>query len=120
MQPTHHPSISVWRAEFTDRETERAYRADVQPRMARQLRTALCIWAGLLVLFVLPDYQALGAGSSVFWILTAYRAFTVALLVLGVYTLHRRPHLAPQGSLAMWLELVGFPFFFLFQLLPAL
>src|SRR3990167_8801227 len=54
------PPISLWRAEFTDAATEQAYRADVQGRMARQLRIALWVWATLLMLFALPDYQALG------------------------------------------------------------
>lgn len=114
MQPDFIPSISLWRGEFTDDKTELAYRADVQPVMARQLRTALWIWAALMLLFALPDYQALG-GSSVFWTLTAYRGAMVVLLLLGVHALRRRPHLAPQGYLTMWLEMVGFPFFFLFQ-----
>jgi diguanylate cyclase (GGDEF)-like protein len=116
MQPDFTPSISLWRGEFSDGPTELAYRADAQPAMARQLRTALCIWAGLMLLFALPDYQALG-GSSVFWTLTAYRGAIVVLLLLGFLALRQRPHLAPQGYLTMWLEMVGFPFFFLFQLL---
>lgn len=110
------PPLSLWRAEFTDAATEQAYRADVQHRMARQLRIALWVWAALLMLFALPDYQALG-GSRVFWTLLGYRAATALLLLMAAQALHTRPHLAPQGRLAMVLEMVGYPFFFLFLFL---
>lgn len=110
------PRISLWRAEFIDAHTETAYRADVQERMARQQRIALWVWAGLLLLFALPDYQALGA-SPVFWALLAYRAGTAALLLAGAHLLRTRPHWAPRGHLVMALEMVGFPFFFLFIIL---
>ena len=110
------PRISLWRAEFVDAAAEQAYRADVQPRMARQLRTALWVWAALLLLFAVPDYLALGP-SAVFWNLSAYRAATALLLLLSAYALRSRPHLATQGLLAMWLEMAAFPFFFLFLLL---
>lgn len=110
------PPISLWRAEFTDAATEQAYRADVQGRMARQLRIALWVWATLLMLFALPDYQALG-NSPGFRALLGYRAATALLLLLAARALRTRPHLAPQGHLVMVLEMVGYPFFFLFQFL---
>ena len=116
MQTPPLPHISLWRAEFTDPATEHAYRADVQHRMARQLRTALWVWAALMLLFAVPDYQALGP-SPVFWTLFAYRAATVLVLLPTAYVLRTRTHLAPQGYVAMGLELAGFPFFFLFLLL---
>lgn len=110
------PPISLWRAEFTDAATEQAYRADVQGHMARQLRIALWVWAALLMLFALPDYQALGA-SPAFWSLLGYRAATALLLLMTARALRTRPHLAPQGHLMMALEMVGYPFFFLFLFL---
>jgi diguanylate cyclase (GGDEF)-like protein len=116
MQTAPLPNISLWRAEFTDTATEQAYRADVQPRMARQLRTALCVWAGLMLLFAVPDYLALGP-SPVFWTFFAYRAAMVLVLLAAAHVLRTRPHLAPQGRVAMGLQLAGFPFFFLFLLL---
>lgn len=108
------PPISLWRAEFTDAAIEQGYRADVQGRMARQLRMALWVWAALLMLFALPDYQALG-GSPGFWALLGYRAATALLLLMAAQALRTQPQLAPQGHLAMALQMVGYPFFFLFQ-----
>ena len=110
------PPLSLWRAEFTDPATERAYRADIQHRMARQLRLALSVWAALVLLFGLPDYQALG-GSTVFWTLMGYRMGTAALLLVAVLALRSRPQWAPDGRLVLWLQMAGFPFFFLFLLL---
>jgi diguanylate cyclase (GGDEF)-like protein len=116
MQNAPFPRISLWRAEFDDPAIEQAYRADVQLRMARQLRTALGVWAALLLLFALPDYQALGA-SAAFWALSAYRGATAVALLLSAWALRTRPQLAPAGRLVMWLEMTGFPFFFLYLLL---
>ncbi|WP_287964699.1 GGDEF domain-containing protein [Diaphorobacter sp.] len=116
METAPTPPLSLWRAEFTDAATEQAYRADVQGRMARQLRIALWVWAALLLLFALPDYQALG-GSRVFWALLGYRAATALLLLMAAQALRTRPHLAPQGRMVMCLEMAGYPFFFLFLLL---
>lgn len=106
------PPLSLWRAEFTDPATERAYRADIQHRMARQLRLALSVWAALVLLFGLPDYQALG-GSTVFWTLMGYRMGTAALLLVAVLALRSRPQWAPDGRLVLWLQMAGFPYSFL-------
>lgn len=108
--------ISLWRAEFSDPAVEQAYQADVQPRMAWQLRTALWVWAALVLLFALPDYLVMG-GSKAFWALATYRGATAVALLAAAFALRTRPHLAPQGRLAMGLELAGFPFFFLYLLL---
>lgn len=116
MQNAPLPRISLWQAEFVDPAIEQAYRADMQARMAWQLRTALWVWAALVLLFALPDYLTMGA-SPAFWQLTAYRVCSALALLLSAYALRKRPHLAPQGRLAMGLELAGFPFFFLYLLL---
>ncbi|WP_440109590.1 GGDEF domain-containing protein [Acidovorax sp. BL-A-41-H1] len=116
MQNAPLPHISLWQAEFSDPAVEQAFRADVQPRMAWQLRTALWVWAALVLLFALPDFLVMG-GSTTFWTLTAYRGATAVVLLAAAFALRARPHLAPPGRLAMGLELAGFPFFFLYLLL---
>lgn len=74
--------ISQWLAEFSDPGTEQTYQESVQRRTTRQLRIALMVWAVLLILFALPDYNILGA-SRPFYYLLAYRIIIVtALLIL--------------------------------------
>lgn len=107
------PHLSLWRAEFTDAAIEQAYRRSVQSRMAGQLRTALWVWAALLMLFAVPDYQVLG-GNAVFWTLVGLRTATTLLLLGAAQALRTRPHLAPQGHLAVALQMAGYSFLFLF------
>ncbi len=79
---THEYRISRWIAEFTDPETEQSYQKYFQRLTNRQLRAALIAWALLMLLFAVPDYQALGTGRD-FFCLLAYRvAMSVMLLAI--------------------------------------
>ena len=116
--PTHPappptPALSAWRAEFIHPADEHAFRTSVQHSMARQLRVALALWAGLLLLFALPDLQVLGAASPLFWQLLAYRGAMAALLLGAAGVLRRQPHWATDGRLAAWIAVIGYPFYFL-------
>ena len=116
--PTHPappptPALSAWRAEFIHPADEHAFRTSVQHSMARQLRVALALWAGLLLLFALPDLQVLGATSPLFWQLLAYRGAMAALLLGAAGVLRRQPHWATDGRLAAWIAVIGYPFYFL-------
>ena len=116
--PTHPsppptPALSAWRAEFIHPADEHAFRTSVQHSMARQLRVALALWAGLLLLFALPDLQVLGATSPLFWQLLAYRGAMAALLLGAAGVLRRQPHWATDGRLVAWIAVIGYPFYFL-------
>ncbi len=116
--PTHPsppptPALSAWRAEFIHPADEHAFRTSVQHSMARQLRVALALWAGLLLLFALPDLQVLGAASPLFWQLLAYRGAMAALLLGAAGVLRRQPHWATDGRLVAWIAVIGYPFYFL-------
>ncbi|MGL4436354.1 MAG: GGDEF domain-containing protein [Giesbergeria sp.] len=108
-----HVPISVWRAEFKDADCEQAFRASVQDAMARQLRLALALWAGLMLLFALPDLQALGAGNALFWQLLSYRALMAMLLLGAIWVLRSQPRWATDGRLVAWIAVIGYPFYFL-------
>ena len=116
--PTHPappptPALSAWRAEFIHPADEHAFRTSVQHSMARQLRVALALWAGLLLLFALPDLQVLGATSPLFWQLLAYRGAMAALLLGAAGVLRHQPHWATDGRLVAWIAVIGYPFYFL-------
>lgn len=106
---------SVW-AEFSDPEVEKAFQAQMQPMRARQLRVALCVWAGLIVAFGLLDLQALG-WSPTFFILAACRGLQMAMLLGLAVVLPRRPHWASSGYAVTAMEISGFflfmPIYFL-------
>ena len=103
--------ISPLRGEFVEPTMEAAFLADRQAAVVQQQRLGLVIWAVLMVVFAVPDWAALG-NVTAFWALTVYRVVFAVLLVLAMLALARRPALA-DGSMMMWLALVGYPFFFL-------
>lgn len=74
--------ISKWLAEFKNRDTELAYQKYFQSMINRQLRIVLMVWAILLLLFAIPDLDALGATRPFFYLL-AYRVI-IALALLFV------------------------------------
>ncbi|SFM10279.1 GGDEF domain-containing protein [Halopseudomonas yangmingensis] len=108
--------LQRWNAEFADPAVELVYRKQREPLMVRQLRYTLLLWALLFLLFMLPDWLALGASQAFFWLAT-YRLVFVACLLGGVLLLNKYPVLATDGRLAMWLALLGHPFFFLYFVL---
>ena len=112
METPRVPVISFWRAEFSDHATEHAYRNEVQDQMARQLVLALGIWAALLLLFALPDLQALGSSNPLFWRQLLYRAAMAALLLGAIVVVRRHPAWATDGRLVAWIAMLGYPFYF--------
>jgi len=78
----HEYRISQWIAEFSDPATEQAYQQYFQHLTSRQLRVALSAWALLLLLFAVPDYQALGAGRNFFFLLAYRLGISITLLII--------------------------------------
>lgn len=76
--------ISKYLAEFTDPLMEQAYQKYIQHGVARRLRTALIVWALLLMLFALPDYDTLGY-STAFVYLLAYRVVIFVILCVLIF-----------------------------------
>lgn len=99
----------LW-AEFLDPDTEKAFRAHMEPMWVRHLRVALYVWAGLLLAFGLLDLQALG-WSPTFFILMACRVLQALMLVALALILPRRPQLASAGYAVTALEVSGFLLF---------
>jgi diguanylate cyclase (GGDEF)-like protein len=104
--------VSPLRGEFVDAALEQAFRESTLPRVLSEQRTGLVLWAALMIVFVVPDYVALGAVPN-FWILAVYRAVFALMLLATVQVLGRRPALALRGHVLMGLALLGYPFFFL-------
>ncbi len=104
--------VSPLRGEFVDAALEQAFRESTLPRVLSEQRTGLVLWAALMIVFVVPDYVALGAVPN-FWILAVYRAVFALMLLATVQVLGRRPELALRGHVLMGLALLGYPFFFL-------
>jgi len=73
--------ISLCLAEFSDAVMEEAFQKSVQSVITRQLRTALMVWGILLLIFAMPDYQALGLSRSFFYLL-AYRLIMVFVILI--------------------------------------
>src|SRR5690606_5652184 len=109
-------AISLPWAEFADRDTEQAYRLNMQPMLARHLRVAMFVWGSLLLLFALLDLQSLG-WSREFFILLACRVVQATLVFSYAVALRRRPQLASCGYAIAGLGIIGFflvmPIYFL-------
>ncbi len=104
--------IGSWTGEFCDVALERAFRRDTQERVVQQQRISMLVWAGILLLFAVPDYFSMGLVPG-FWILAAYRVGMAVLLLAGRHAMRRDPAHALEGRLLMWLGMLGFPLFFL-------
>ena len=103
--------LAPLRAEFRDAQTEQAFRRHVQPSTARHLRIALAIWAILLLLFGLLDYQALGLTDG-FYLLMGLRLLQAAIIVGLMRLIARRPDYATWGVPLTLTEIIGFPLLF--------
>lgn len=73
--------ISMWLAEFADRDAEMDFQNHMQPTMSRQLQVVLIIWAVLLSLFAVPDLILLGPVREFYYLLT-FRLFS--LVAIGI------------------------------------
>lgn len=109
-------AISLPWAEFADRDTEQAYRLNMQPMLVRHLRVALFVWGSLILLFGALDLQSLG-WSRDFQILLVCRLIQTSLVFSYAFVLRRRPELASSGYVVTALEITGFflfmPIYFL-------
>ncbi|UAW97652.1 GGDEF domain-containing protein [Halopseudomonas nanhaiensis] len=110
--PTNEPPpmaswrISGWSGEFVDRQIEQEYLFKHRGLIARQLITALLIWAALLLLFAIPDYQALGP-VPIFWSSLTVRGATCLLIGALAIFVYRDPIRATQARWITALELIA-------------
>ncbi len=112
MTANHEPyALAPFRAEFRDPQTEAAFRNHVEPETAKHLKIALGIWAFLMLLFALLDYQDLGISTG-FYILTGMRLLQAVMLVGLILLLARRPDLATSGWPVTVVAILGFPIMF--------
>ncbi|WP_158256701.1 GGDEF domain-containing protein [Pseudomonas sp. MYb185] len=117
MSPSANPyQISGLLAEFADPAVEQAYREHMLPLVVRHLRVALWVWGGLILLFGVPDLQALGWGRD-FIILLSCRLLQAGLLFGLAFLLGSKPQWASNGCAVTGLEIFGFflflPIYFL-------
>lgn len=102
--------------EFADAGVEHAYRAHMQPLVARHLRVALAVWGSLILLFGILDLQSLG-WSPDFYILLVCRVLQATMLFIFAFMLKKRPQLVSSGHVTTALEIIGFflfmPIYFL-------
>ncbi len=82
-----------WQAEFRDPAMEALFKRTILDYNACQLRLALCLIAGLFLVFALADYSVLGSDSA-FAMLLAIRLITVAICLLVALAVWRRPAVA--------------------------
>ena len=106
--------IVPWIGEFADPGMENRYRDHVATDTARELRIALAVWAGLILLFALNDYVLLGEAGGAFYEALAGRMATTVWLVAFIIALRRKPHLATQGTVLTIIIVVSFAIFFRF------
>jgi len=112
------PQISAWTAEFTDPDTEAAYRQRNALDGIRQARYGLGLWAAFLLVFIYPDYLNLGA-SGAFWLLLGMRLTLVTAIFGFGWLIARYPGWLMDGRGAALLLVFGWTgFFLLFYLLP--
>lgn len=111
-KPDHRYTVSAWSGEFRDSSVEAAYRQHIAPSMARHLRIALLVWAALLVLFGLLDYQALGASEG-FYHLMGGRLLSALTIVWLAWRVSRNSKLATDAYAVTALEILGFLLFFI-------
>ena len=110
--------ISWCTAEFTDPDTEAAYRQRNALDGIRQARYGLGLWAAFLLVFIYPDYLNLGA-SGAFWLLLGMRLTLVTAIFGFGWLIARYPGWLMDGRGAALLLVFGWTgFFLLFYLLP--
>ncbi|MDN3518714.1 GGDEF domain-containing protein [Aquisalimonas lutea] len=103
-------------ATFVDADSERAFQVQVAPATRRHLCVALAVWAGLLLVFAVPDYITLGS-SAAFYGLLAMRVGTAALVGGYAVATILRPTLTHNFAAISVLEIVGMTGFFLIYFL---
>lgn len=98
--------INGWTGEFRDPDRERAYLEKNQHTIARQMRLAVTVWAGLVLLFLLADLESMIDDAS-FLVSAVIRLGMVAVLAFFVWQVKRRPMLATQARWISALEVMG-------------
>lgn len=110
-ESTSRYAIAFWSGEFADPATEQRFREHVAVSMARQLRVALAVWAGLLLLFLFVDYAVLGL-TPYFYLCLLARLLTLLGMAICAALVTRRPQLATDGTVLTPLLLLAFSLFF--------
>lgn len=105
--PSDEYSISRWRAEFANRETELAFQKRMQDVINRQLRAVLLVWGALLLLFAVPDYTALGP-TQPFYHLLAYRVVIALALLIVVISIRPETDFFAISNVITVIVIAGF------------
>ncbi len=88
--------LSFWSAEFKDPAMEQAYQQHVLPDTVRFLRISLCVWAGLLIVFIPADLAFLALSEGLF-VIGGLRVAHAALLLCLAWQVSKRPFMASSG-----------------------
>lgn len=109
--------ISMWLAEFADRDMEAAFQSHMQPIMIRQLQIVLIVWGILLALFAIPDLIVLGLVPPFYYLLT-FRV--VSLVAISILFLMIRPEtnifkISYPYTLVTIAYTTGFMMFFIYR-----
>lgn len=105
--------ISFWTAEFKDPAMEQAYQNRVLPDTVRFLKICVRLWAALLLVFILPDWAAMGASEG-FYVITSIRVINAAALLILAWKLDTRPHLASSGVPITIIAILGYSLFLIY------
>lgn len=105
--------ISFWTAEFKDPAMERAYQNRVLPDTVRFLKICVRLWAALLLVFILPDWVAMGASEG-FYVISSIRVINAAALLILASRLDKKPHLASSGVPVTTIAILGYSLFLIY------
>jgi diguanylate cyclase (GGDEF)-like protein len=105
-------NISWWSSEFSDPEMERSFQKHVQPIITNQLRIVLMIWGGILLLFAVPDYLALGL-TRPFYYISAYRIIIAGLLLMMFFRIKPNTVIFKASYPVSMIAILGFSGFML-------
>jgi diguanylate cyclase len=107
--------LSFWSAEFKDPAMEQAYQRHVLPDTVRFLRISLCVWAGLLIVFIPADLSTM-AISEGFFVITGMRVAHACLLLWLAWQLKRRPQWASNGWPVTITAILGYPMYLVYPI----
>ncbi|MDP3518647.1 MAG: GGDEF domain-containing protein [Pseudohongiella sp.] len=105
--------LSFWSAEFKDPAMEQAYQRHVLPDTVRFLRISLCVWAGLLIVFIPADLAFLSFSEG-FFVIGGLRVAHATLLLWLAWQVSRRPAMASNGWPVTIVALLGYPMYLVY------
>lgn len=105
--------ISFWTAEFKDPAMERAYQQRVLPDTVRFLKICVRMWAALLLVFILPDWVAMGASEG-FYVISSIRVVNASALLILASCLDKKPQLASSGVPVTTIAILGYSLFLIY------